>query len=98
MSTDVAQWIADKLDAIDDPQFRAIYLDYDAAFEWPSDDPRLVDLAARSRRWLAAGSTGAGRTSSALDPKLVRLVSEAIGITSPAWARPTRITSIEADK
>ncbi|MBY8857189.1 MerR family transcriptional regulator [Nocardia sp. CA2R105] len=86
-----SEWIADKLDAIDDPQFQAIYLDYDAAFDWPPDDSRLVDLADRSRRWLAARSTGAGRTASVLDPKLVRLVSESIGITSPAWERLTQI-------
>ncbi|WP_433758021.1 MerR family transcriptional regulator [Nocardia sp. CA-135398] len=86
-----SEWIADKLDAIDDPQFRAIYLDYDAAFDWPPDDPRLVDLADRTRRWLTARSTGAGRTIPALDPKLVRLVSESIGITSPAWERLTQI-------
>ncbi|WP_062981095.1 MerR family transcriptional regulator [Nocardia anaemiae] len=86
-----SEWIADKLDAIDDPQFRAIYLDYDAAFDWPPDDPRLVDLADRTRRWLTARPTGAGRTIPALDPKLVRLVSESIGITSPAWERLTQI-------
>ncbi|WP_433626330.1 MerR family transcriptional regulator [Nocardia sp. CA-120079] len=86
-----SEWIADKLDAIDDPQFRAIYLDYDAAFDWPPDDPRLVDLADRTRQWLTARSTGAGRTIPALDPKLVRLVSESIGITSPAWERLTQI-------
>lgn len=86
-----SDWIADKLNAIDDPQFRAIYLDYDAAFDWPPDDPRLIDLADRSRWWLTARSTGAGRTTPALDPKLVRLVSESIGITSPAWERLTQI-------
>ncbi|MEV4129269.1 MerR family transcriptional regulator [Nocardia sp. NPDC049707] len=84
-------WVADKLDAIDDPQFRAIYLDYDAAFEWSTDDPRLVDLADRTRRWLTGRRTGAGRTTPALDPKLIRLADESIGITSPAWERLAQI-------
>ncbi|WP_067889667.1 MerR family transcriptional regulator [Nocardia vaccinii] len=84
-------WIADKLDAIDDPQFRAIYLDYDAAFDWSPDDPRLMDLADRTRRWQTARHTGADRTTPALDPKLTRLVSESVGITSPAWERLAEI-------
>src|SRR5664279_2189663 len=46
-----AGWIADKRDAIDDPEFRAIYLDYDAAFAWSPDDPRLPELADRTQRW-----------------------------------------------
>ena len=29
----------------DDPEFTAIYLEYDAELEWPPDDPRLPALA-----------------------------------------------------
>ncbi|MEU0505978.1 MerR family transcriptional regulator [Nocardia sp. NPDC005998] len=87
-----AEWATDKLDAISDPQFQTIYLDYDAAFDWSPDDPRLVDLANRTRRWQTARRTGAaGRTTPTLDPKLTRLVSESVGITSPAWEQLTRI-------
>ena len=50
---EAAAWIADKLDAIGDPEFRAIYLEYDAAFDWSPDDPRLYALADRTRRWIA---------------------------------------------
>src|SRR5260370_455011 len=49
-----AIWIADKRDAISDPEFRAIYLDYDAAFDWSPDDPRLYPLADRTQQWLAS--------------------------------------------
>ncbi|MFG3616527.1 MerR family transcriptional regulator [Nocardia sp. NPDC047654] len=84
-------WATDKLDAIDDPQFQAIYLDYDAAFDWSPDDPRLVDLADRTRRWLTGRRTGAGRTTPTLDRKLIRLVIESVGITSPAWERLAQI-------
>jgi DNA-binding transcriptional MerR regulator len=86
-----AGWVADKLDAIDDPEFGAIYLDYDAAFDWSPDDPRLVGLADRTRRWLAGRRTGAGRTTPTLDPKLIRLVNESVEITSPAWDRLVQI-------
>ena len=47
-------WIADKLDALDDPEFQAIYLAYDAAFDLPPDDPGLPALAERARRWYTA--------------------------------------------
>ncbi|WP_433712915.1 MerR family transcriptional regulator [Nocardia sp. CA-084685] len=87
-----AGWIADKLDAIDDTEFAAIYLDYDAAFDWSPDDPRLASLADRTRRWLTGRRTGAGRTTPPLDPKLIRLVNESVGITSPAWERLAQIT------
>ncbi|MFI2285542.1 MerR family transcriptional regulator [Nocardia beijingensis] len=86
-----SDWAADKLDAIDDPRFRAICLEYDAAFDWSPDDPRLVDLADRTRRWIAGRRTGAGRTTPPLDPGLIRLVNDSVGITSPAWERLTRI-------
>src|SRR5664279_4305304 len=49
---EAASWIADKRDAIDDPEFLAIYLEYDAAFDWSPDDPRLPALADRTQRWL----------------------------------------------
>lgn len=78
-------WITDKLDAIGNPQFRAIYLDYDAAFDWPTDDPRLPDLADRTRRWLADRGTTAGGATPDLDPTLIRLVNDSVGVTSPAW-------------
>ncbi|MFI6366735.1 MerR family transcriptional regulator [Nocardia sp. NPDC050630] len=89
---EAAGWIADKLDAIDDPEFAAIYLDYDAAFDWSPDDPRLANLADRTRRWLTGRRTGAGRTTPTLDPKLIRLVNESVGITSPAWERLAQST------
>ncbi|MFC7641199.1 hypothetical protein ACFQX6_09555 [Streptosporangium lutulentum] len=50
---EAAIWIADKRDAIGDPEFRAIYLGYDAAFDWSPDDPRLSTLADRTQRWIA---------------------------------------------
>ncbi|MEU7767678.1 MerR family transcriptional regulator [Nocardia sp. NPDC049190] len=92
-----ADWVADKLDAIDDPEFEAIYLDYDAAFDWSPDDPRLMELADRTRRWLASRRTGAGRTTPALDPKLVGLVNESVGITSPSWERLAQIVRKAAE-
>src|SRR3981081_43660 len=85
---EAATWIADKRDTIGDPEFRAIYLEYDAAFDWSPDDPRLSALADRSQRWLgshSSGLEGASRESSAV----AQLVSRSTGTSSPAWDRLT---------
>ncbi|MFQ6225932.1 hypothetical protein [Nocardia sp. NPDC002869] len=50
-----ADWVADKLDALHDPEFGALYLEHDAAFDLSPADPRLPDLARRTVRWLAGG-------------------------------------------
>ncbi|GGL39196.1 MerR family transcriptional regulator [Nocardia jinanensis] len=86
-----AGWVADKLDALGDPEFAALYLDYDLAFDWSPDDPRLPDLAERTACWTAGRSGEAGSTPPPLDPELLRLVTGSIGITSPAWDRLTRL-------
>jgi hypothetical protein len=74
--TDVAAWIADKREAFGDPEFRALYLATDAAFEWSPDDPRLRALAVRTQRWLGLRRTrsdGVLRTRSIEDEASVRL-------------------------
>jgi DNA-binding transcriptional MerR regulator len=83
-----AIWFADKVDAIDDPEFVAIYLEYDAAFDWPVDDPRLDALAARSERWVVKRGDGlAGGRQPAADPGIVQLIATSTGSSSPAWDR-----------
>jgi DNA-binding transcriptional MerR regulator len=89
---EAAVWIADKRDAIGDPEFRAICLESDAAFGWSPDDPRLDALADRAQRWVAKRRDrleGAGLPVP--DPAIVRLVSMWVGASSPAWERLTEI-------
>jgi DNA-binding transcriptional MerR regulator len=87
-----AIWIADKRDAITDPEFRAIYLEYDAAFEWSPDDPRLYAVAERSGRWLAARSSGSGGEERPFqDPTIAQLLATSLGASSPAWDQLTAI-------
>jgi len=85
-------WIADKLNAIGDPEFRALYLEYDTAFDWSPDDPRLYPLADRTERWLASRY---GRIQDAQrpvqDPAIAQLVATSAGASSPAWDRLTQI-------
>ena len=89
---DAAMWLADKRDALSDPEFRAIYLQYDAAFDWSPDDRRLHALAVRTERWFAKRhGTGKGGKGSVPDPTLAQLVATSVGMTSPAWDRLTQI-------
>ncbi len=89
---EAAIWIADKRDAIADPEFRAIYLEYDAAFEWSPDDPRLDALADRTRRWLASRPERSESGERGVpDPTIVQLVAAAAGARSPAWDRLMQI-------
>ncbi|HEX2808039.1 MAG TPA: hypothetical protein VHN80_17895, partial [Kineosporiaceae bacterium] len=89
-----AIWIADKLDAMHDPEFRAIYTSYDAAYDWSPDDPRLHELAERTEQWLAnRPSHIEGTPRPILDPTIAELVATKAMPPSPAWNRLTEIAA-----
>jgi len=80
--------IDDKREAINDPEFRSIYLEYDAAFDWSPDDPRLHALADRSKRWLANRPHRSKRSEiPVLDSTILQLVATSLRGISPAWDR-----------
>lgn len=81
-----AAWIADKLAAIADPEFCTLYVDYDAAFDWSPNDPRLPALAERTRHWFANWHARA-EAEPAPDPAVTHLATVTAGASSPAWAR-----------
>ena len=83
-----AIWMADKRDALSDPEFRALYLEYDAAFDWSPDDPRLHALAERTEQWLAKRSQKLKRRQRSVpDPTLAQLLASSVSGSSPAWDR-----------
>ena len=87
-----AIWFADKLHAIDDPEFVAIYLEYDAAFDRSPDDPRLYALVDRAQRWIAGQPSRLKRGEGSIpDPTIAKLVATSVGMSSPAWDRLTEI-------
>jgi DNA-binding transcriptional MerR regulator len=88
--SEAAIWIADKRDAMTDPEFRAIYLEYDAAHEWSPDDPRLPAVAERAERWVVRRYAGADELPTQ-DPAIATLVEASLDPPSPAWARLTEI-------
>ena len=87
-----AIWLAEKRGAIGDPEFRAIYLEYDAAFDWSLDDPRLYALAARAERLMAKRDRRlTAGDQSVVDPTIAKLVATSAGLSSPAWDRLRQI-------
>ena len=89
-------WLADKLEAIDDPEFRALYLEYDAAFDWPADDPRLGALADRAQRWMRQRQPRTGRLLSPADAAIARFIATSAAPSSPAWDRLAEIAKERA--
>lgn len=89
-----AVWIARKREAIADPEFQAVYLACDAAYDWCPEDPRLDALADRIVHWLAGRSDrGGDADGTVLDPALTRLASTLSNPSSPGWDRLFEITS-----
>jgi DNA-binding transcriptional MerR regulator len=87
---EAAIWIADKRDAMADPEFRAIYMEYDAAHEWSPDDPRLPAVAERAERWVVQRYAGATELPTR-DPAIAKLVEASLDAPSPAWVRLSEI-------
>ncbi|NUW41139.1 MerR family transcriptional regulator [Nonomuraea rhodomycinica] len=88
---DASLWIAEKRELMTDPEFRALYLDHDAAYDWSPDDPRLPALADRTRNWFAR-SPGRSETGPVHNPAIARLAAQSQpGASSPAWDRLARL-------
>jgi DNA-binding transcriptional MerR regulator len=92
---EAAVWLADKREALADPEFRAIYLEYDAAFAWPPNDSRLEILAERGRRWLvhrlARAEVGERGPARSTNQSVAPLFATSSGASSPAWDRLAEI-------
>jgi DNA-binding transcriptional MerR regulator len=94
---EAASWLADKRDALRDPEFVAIYVEHDAAFDWSPDDPRLYALADRTRRWMTDRYDRPGAVHWATpEPAVAQLVATAAGASSPAWDRLSEIAAERA--
>lgn len=87
---EVSLWIAEKRELLADPEFRALYLEHDAAYDWSPDDPRLPALADRTRNWFTAHRSRSG-THPVRNPTIARLAARSQpGASSPAWDRLAR--------
>ncbi|MEU0875273.1 MerR family transcriptional regulator [Nocardia brasiliensis] len=89
---DAARWLAEKRELLAVPEFRALYLEHDAAFHWSPDDPRLPALAERTRTWFTTQHSRA-ETRPVQNPAIARLAAQSQpGATSPAWHRLAQLT------
>jgi hypothetical protein len=84
---DAAAVIAEKSKVMGDPDYRAIYLEYDAAFDWSPDDPRLGALADRTRRWFANWERRREDAAPVKNLTVARLAATWARLSSPAWDR-----------
>jgi DNA-binding transcriptional MerR regulator len=91
--TQATDWAQDKLKALEDPTFQSLYRDYDTAYDWSPDDPRLPALAARTRAWFT--TQPATPESPPPDPAITRLAAASIE-ASPAWTRLSHLASTTA--
>ncbi|MGW3348783.1 MerR family transcriptional regulator [Nonomuraea rubra] len=88
---DASVWIAEKRELLNDPEFRALYLDHDAAYDWPPDDPRLPALADRTRNWYVRHESRS-ETRPVSNEAVARLAEQSQpGASSPAWDRLARL-------
>ncbi len=80
---------AQKREALADREFRRLYVDCDAAFDWDPDDPRLLELAGRIHDWTARHpeSDYAGAAVEEGVAMAIQLLSADVEAASPAWRR-----------
>ncbi|MCP2365393.1 DNA-binding transcriptional MerR regulator [Nonomuraea thailandensis] len=84
---DASVWVAEKRELLGDPEFRALYLEHDAAYGWPPDDPRLPALADRTRSWYARHHSRS-EARPVHSEAVARLAEQSQpGASSPAWDR-----------
>ncbi|MGW5681575.1 MerR family transcriptional regulator [Nonomuraea sp. NPDC003754] len=88
---DACVWITEKRELMSDPEFRALYLEHDAAYDWSPSDPRLPALADRTRNWFA-GHHSPSETRPVHNATIARLAAQSQpGASSPAWDRLARL-------
>ena len=89
---DASRWIAEKRRLLADPEFRALYREHDAAYDWSPEDPRLPALAERTRTW--AASQHPSEAERVDNPTIARLAARTqAGASSPAWDRLAQLIS-----
>ncbi|HKN53131.1 MAG TPA: MerR family transcriptional regulator [Amycolatopsis sp.] len=89
---DASRWIAEKRRLLADPEFRALYREHDAAYDWSPEDPRLPALAERTRTW--AASHHPSEAERVDNPTIARLAARTqAGASSPAWDRLAQLIS-----
>ena len=84
----VPEWVRVKRAALDDPEFRRIYVLGDQAFDWDPADPRIAELAGAMAVWAAHSREEAApvEENSASLAAVALMASHIVG-SSPSWER-----------
>ena len=85
----VAGWVVEKRAALEDPEFRRLYLAFDEVVDLDPDDPRLAELADIAVAWTSQRPPAAGATPDLTGAALAAatLVNAHIARASPAMQR-----------
>jgi DNA-binding transcriptional MerR regulator len=83
----VGEWASVKRAALDDPEFRRIYLLGDRAYDWDPADPRLGELADAMAVWAASSRPDTSPSERPASVAAVALMASHIVGSSPAWER-----------
>lgn len=87
----VPGWITEKATALDDIEFQRLYLEFDRAFDWSPDDPRLTHLAQHMAAWSTDRNQEADLAQSPPDAVTAGLLDTLVRQRSPAWDQLNRI-------
>jgi len=89
----IPEWVSTKRGALDDPEFRRIYVLGDQAYDWDPSDPRLAELADAMAAWAASSrpDTSPGETPASLAAATV-MISHIVG-SSPSWERMNELAA-----
>jgi DNA-binding transcriptional MerR regulator len=83
----IPEWVGVKRAALDDPEFRRIYLLTDQALDWDPADPRVPELADAMAAWAAASRPDTSPAETPAGVAAVALLSSGITSFSPSWQR-----------
>lgn len=83
----IPEWVSVKRAALDDPEFRRIYVLGDQAFDWDPADPRVAELAGAMADWAASSRPDTAPAERPSSVAAVALLSSHIIGSSPSWER-----------
>lgn len=89
----VPKWAADKTIALADSDFARLYLAFDQAYDWDSEDPRLAELAADVAAWMAKQPPRSPLPPDTKISTVNTLLSSGRSTASPAWDRLRELIS-----
>ena len=83
----ITEWVGVKRGALDDPEFRRIYLLGDQALDWDPADPRVAELADAMAAWAASSRPDTPPSETPAGLAAAAMLASSITGSSPCWQR-----------